>query len=60
MPAFLVRRRTPCFGWTLTGVTLLLLVSGFRVVIAPPYNGEVAKAGHSATEVFELLLVGRK
>lgn len=45
---FLVRRRSPSFGWTLTGALLLFLAFGLWAVVVAPVNSEAAEALRSA------------
>jgi uncharacterized membrane protein len=47
---FLVRKRRPSFGWTLTGVCCLLLAFGIWLVVVVPVNSQVAAAFRSAPE----------
>jgi hypothetical protein len=48
--AFLVRRRRPSFGWTLTGACYLLLAFGIWLAVVAPVNSQVAAVWRSAPE----------
>jgi hypothetical protein len=48
--AFLVRKRRPSFGWTLTGAGCLLLAFGIWLAVVAPVNSQVAEAFRSAPE----------
>ena len=50
MLTFLVRKRWPSFGWTLTGACCLLLAFGFWLAVVAPVNSQVAEAFRSAPE----------
>ena len=45
---FLVRKRRPSFGWTLTGAICLLLAFGIWLAVVAPVNSQVAEALRSA------------
>src|SRR5262245_4988251 len=45
---FLVRKRQPSFGWTLTGAVCLLLAFGIWLTVVAPVNSQVAEALRSA------------
>jgi hypothetical protein len=45
---FLVRKRRPSFGWTLTGTICLLLAFGIWLAVVAPVNSQVAEALRSA------------
>ena len=47
---FLVRKRRPSFGWTLTGAGCLLLAFGIWLAVVAPVNSQVAEAVRSAPE----------
>ena len=47
---FLVRKRWPSFGWTLTGACCLLLAFGIWLAVVAPVNGRVAAVFWSALE----------
>jgi len=47
---FLVRKRLPSFGWTLTGAGCLLLAFGIWLTAVAPVNSQVAEAFRSAPE----------
>jgi hypothetical protein len=47
---FLVRKRWPSFGWTLTGACCLLLAFGIWLAVVAPVNSQVAAAFRSAPE----------
>lgn len=47
---FLVRKRQPSFGWTLTSACCLLLAFGIWLAAVAPVNSQVAEAFRSAPE----------
>jgi len=47
---FLVRKRRPFFGWTLTGACWLLLAFGIWLTVVAPVNSQVSEALRSAPE----------
>ncbi|HEY1286996.1 MAG TPA: hypothetical protein VGF58_01620 [Burkholderiales bacterium] len=47
---WLVRRRQPSFGWTLTGALLLLTAFGIWLAVVAPVNREVSETLRSAPE----------
>ncbi len=47
---FLVRKRRPSFGWTLSGACCLLLAFGIWLAVVAPVNSQVAAAFRSAPE----------
>ena len=47
---FLVRKRRPSFGWTLTGACGLLLAFGIWLAVVAPVNSQVSEALRSAPE----------
>lgn len=48
--AFLVRKRRPSFGWTLSGALCLLLAFAIWLAVVAPVNSEIAKALQAAPD----------